>query len=71
MKLKVFTLVFDPEKGHFEDRNLVEYLANRPVISVFEHFFICGQVDLPPTHRPASIRPPLWATVDAIQRTYL
>ena len=39
MKLKVFTLVFDPEKGHFEDRNLVEYLANRPVISVFEHFF--------------------------------
>ena len=39
MRLKVFTLGFDPTTGRFDDSEAREFLAEREALHVFEHFF--------------------------------
>ncbi len=40
MKLKVFTLRLDPSTGAFDDGPMVAFLAEREVLSVYEHFVV-------------------------------
>ncbi|MEM7674626.1 MAG: hypothetical protein AAF449_01345 [Myxococcota bacterium] len=40
MRLKVFTLRFQPEAGGFDDTEVVEFLEGHIVLDVTEHFFI-------------------------------
>ncbi len=42
MKIKTFTLVFDPQAGEFDDSELTHFLAQRDVLSVHEYFFEVG-----------------------------
>jgi ATP-dependent DNA helicase RecQ len=44
MKLKLFTFRFSAEAGGFDDRALVEFLAEREALSVSDHFFVHEQV---------------------------
>ena len=43
MKLKVFTLCFDPAVGGFDDTVLQDFLKERQVLNVHEHFFMHDQ----------------------------
>ena len=40
MKLKVFTLRFQPEEGGFDDTEVVEFLDEHVVLDVTDHFFV-------------------------------
>ena len=40
MKLKVFTLLLDAKSGEFDDRAMEQFLAERVVMSVWEHFVV-------------------------------
>jgi hypothetical protein len=39
MKLRVFTVRFDPEAGCFDDEELAAFLEEREALSFHEHFF--------------------------------
>ena len=39
VKVRVFTLVWCPEAGGFDDEELTSFLGDRAAIDVFEHFF--------------------------------
>lgn len=39
MKLKVFTLRFDPATGKFDDAEIQEFQRDRQVLTIHEHFF--------------------------------
>lgn len=39
MKIKAFTLHYDPEQAGFDEAALQEFLAERDLLSVHEHFF--------------------------------
>lgn len=43
MKIKVFTLHFDPELGGFDDRALSAFVADKTVLAVDQHFFVHEQ----------------------------
>ena len=40
MKLKIFTLHFDPDANGFDDAAMQEYLCGRQVVDIHEHFFV-------------------------------
>ena len=40
MHLKVFTLIFDPDRGGFDDTPMTKFLADKTVLGVHEHFFV-------------------------------
>lgn len=40
MKVKVFTLLWQPDSGGFDDAAVQSFLGGRTVIEVFEHFFL-------------------------------
>ena len=44
MKLKVFTLRFDPDAGGFDDGALQDFLEGKEALAVHEHFFVHEQV---------------------------
>lgn len=37
MKIKVFTLAFDPERGAFDDREVEAFLRERAALAVYHH----------------------------------
>lgn len=43
MLVKVFTLAFDKEFGGFDDSVVAEFLRNKDVLSISEHFFVGGE----------------------------
>ena len=44
MQIKIFTLGFDPQLGGFDDSAVQEFLKNKEVLSISEHFFIKSDV---------------------------
>ncbi len=44
MKLRVFTLAYDPVEQRFDDAELNDFLEHRDVVSVAEHLFVHEQL---------------------------
>jgi ATP-dependent DNA helicase RecQ len=41
MRVRVFTLGFNPALGRFDDESVQGFLADKEVVSINDHFFVC------------------------------
>lgn len=44
MKIRVFTLRFDPNEGRFHDEELEAFFEDKDALQVSEHFFVFDQL---------------------------
>lgn len=62
MLVRVFTLVFDPATGRFNDEAVREFLADQEVVSIHDHFFVkesTPYLALVACYRPRALLPPV------------